>query len=239
MKRNQIMISALAVMLAIAGYLNFAGEQIEDEMANVQVVDNDENVTALLDLSQEDIMSDIESLDTDEPLADLEMEENLVVNDTVSDVQIQTDVASVEDSEVVEGAVLPEDEIPGEAVYTASNAVSTLSAVRLLKEQTRAKNKETLLEIINSTTLSESQKQDAVNDMIAMTDTTEKETAAEILLETKGFAGAVVSISDNKADVVVNAKNLTDAQLAQIEDIVIRKTGISAENIVISPLAGK
>ena len=86
--------------------------------------------------------------------------------------------------------------------------------------------------------MEESQKQDAVDGMIQLTDISEKETAAEILLEAKGFQGAVVSISDNMADVVIGLETLTDAQLAQIEDIVIRKTGISAENIVISPLSG-
>ena len=103
-----------------------------------------------------------------------------------------------------------------------------------MKEQTRAKNKESLLEIINSSTLSDEQKQSAVDSMIQMTGVAEKETAAEILLEAKGFEDVVVSISDTGVDVVVNAAELTDAQRAQIEDIVKRKTEISAENIIIS-----
>ena len=44
----------------------------------------------------------------------------------------------------------------------------------------------------------------------------------------------VVSINGDAVDVVVNAAELTDAQRAQIEDIVKRKTDIAAENIVIS-----
>ena len=65
------------------------------------------------------------------------------------------------DAEVQEG------EIPGEAVYTNSGSVSSLSGARLLKEQTRAKNKETLLEIINNANIAENQKQEAVDEMIA------------------------------------------------------------------------
>ena len=68
-------------------------------------------------------------------------------------------------------------------------------------------------------------------------DIAEKETAAEILLESKGFEDVVVSITDNTVDVVVSAAELTEAERAQIEDIVIRKTGIAPENIVISTLA--
>ena len=47
-----------------------------------------------------------------------------------------------------------------------------------------------------------------------------------------------MSISGSGVDVVVNAPSLTDAQRAQIEDIVTRKTGISPENIIISPITG-
>jgi stage III sporulation protein AH len=70
--------------------------------------------------------------------------------------------------------------------------------------------------------------------MISMTDIAEKETAAEILLEAKGFDDAIVSIDGDSVDVVVNTAELTEAQRAQIEDIVIRKTGVSADAIIIS-----
>jgi len=126
--------------------------------------------------------------------------------------------------------------MPGEAVYTSTQAVSSLAGVKLIKEQTRAKNKETLLEIINSTSLSESQKQDAVNGMMELTQIAEKEMAAEILLEAKGFDGAVVSVNGDMVDVVVCTDSLDDAKLAQIEDIIVRKTGMDPANIIISSM---
>ena len=125
------------------------------------------------------------------------------------------------------------EDVPGEAVFTSGN-VSEMSGAKLQKEQTRAQNKETLLEIINNANISDTQKQEAVNSMITMTDIAEKETAAEILLEAKGFSDAVVSIDGDSVDVVVNTEELTEAQRAQIEDIVIRKTGVSADSIIIS-----
>ena len=73
-----------------------------------------------------------------------------------------------------------------------------------------------------------------MSSMISMTDIAEKETAAEILLEAKGFDDAIVSIDGDSVDVVVNTAELSEAQRAQIEDIVIRKTGVSADAVVIS-----
>ncbi len=85
--------------------------------------------------------------------------------------------------------------------------------------------------------MSDAQKQDAVNQMVAMTDLAEKEAAAETLLASKGFNEVVISLTADTADVVVNAADLSDANRAQIEDIVARKTGVAAQNIVITPVS--
>lgn len=237
-KKNQLMITALAVMIAIAGYLQFAGTNLEEEYLTVEdgelfnAVDSSGVITenykaggletaadvdGLLDLSEEDLLSagltEIESLDTDM---------DIMMNDYL------------EGGMVVSQVTPEEGEIPGEAVFTSSSGIAVLADAKLLKEQTRARNKETLMQIIGSDGLTDEQKQDAVDSMVEMTVIAEKESAAEILLEAKGFSDVVVSIADDAVDVVVNAVSLSDVQRAQIEDIVKRKTGIAAENIVIS-----
>ena len=225
MKRNQIMITALAVMIAIAGYLNFAGNKISEESLVVaDEVMTEEEMPALLDLSEEDILSDIGSLEEDAQLTENYLEEDMEYSDIVVDLSGNEEE---EQEEMIEG-------IPGEAVFTSTQAVSTLSSARLLKEQTRAKNKEVLEEIVNNEVLDSAQKEEAVVNMIAMTDRSEKEMEAEILLSAKGFTETVVSMGDNSVDVVVCADALNDAQLAQIMDIVTRKTQIDAENVIIS-----
>ncbi len=217
-KKNQVMITALAIMIAVAGYLNFAGTKVTDEeimtvnggiatddLGNLTLAEEDIDYSALLDISDEDIeqaSADIPSLDSD--------------------------------VEVTSTDMLAGEDVPGEAVFTTASGVSALSSAKLQKEQTRAQNKEVLLEIINNANISESQKQEAVSSMISMTDIAEKETEAEILLEAKGFSDAIVSIDGDSVDVVVNTEELTEAQRAQIEDIVIRKTGVSADSIIIS-----
>ena len=265
LKRNQVMITALAIMIAVAGYLNFAGTKAEEEqLAGVDAGTAEDDMTALLDLSEEDIASDIESMDTDQDsvaAADYLDEQMILENRTSEDGQAAADtqapadgqasadtqasedmqiaVASQSlDEEAAEQSELPDTEVPGEAVFTSSSGISSLAGAKLQKEQIRAKNKETLMDIINNSNISDEQKQDAVNGMIELTDKAEREMAAEILLEAKGFSDVVVSISGTCVDVVVNASGLTDAQRAQIEDIVSRKTEIAPENIVISPVTG-
>ena len=92
------------------------------------------------------------------------------------------------------------------------------------------------MNMINSGNLSEEQKNDITNKMIHITEIAELENEIETLLEAKGFMGAVVSVSDDSVDVVVNLTDVSDKERAQIEDIVKRKTEISAANIVITPI---
>lgn len=234
MKKNQIMITALAIMIAIAGYLNFAGSRISEEEILETGADSavtakedapdmeDTQVASLFEISDEDMEAaenyDIASLDSD-----VVSEEPDYLDETMQESMAENT-----------GDELSDQSVPGEAVFTSSSSLDSLSGAKLLKEQVRARNKETLLEIINNVNISDEQKQEAIDGMIAITDAAEKETAAEILLQAKGFDDAVVSIADGMVDVVINISDLTEAQRAQIEDIVVRKTGIGAENIVIS-----
>ena len=209
-KKNQLMITALAVMIAIAGYLQFSGTNLDEKYLKTEdTVDSGDSSNGAI----VDTFTEIESLDSD---VDVAMED------------------SYEDS--FAEATPEENEIPGEAVFTSTQGVAMLSEARILKEQTRAKNKDTLMSIINSEGLTDAQKQEAVDCMVKMTAIAGKDAAAQLLLEAKGFRDTIVSINDGAVDVVVNAAELSDIQRAQIEDIVKRKTDISPENVIISTI---
>ena len=115
-------------------------------------------------------------------------------------------------------------------------AHSFSSEIKLNRDQTRNRNTESLLQIINSEVVSEAQKQAAIDQMLELTDISERETGSETLLLAKGFEDVVVSISNGKVDVVINQSDVSDVQRAQIEDVITRKTGVPPENIVITPM---
>ncbi len=278
LRKNQIMITALALMIAVAGYLNFAGTKIgEEDFISVdgssseltyEISDEDtmnadmyaislreDTEGTIADYSQQaaatDANGDILSLDTDDATITENyltegMDTNALAADTaatnnMTDSNLQANAEAAEshgvlaaNSEENADANIIEQEVPGEAVFTSASGVSTIAGANLLKEQTRAQNKESLMEIINNESLTEEAKKDAVNTMITLTETAQKESDAQMLLEAKGFAQTVVSISGDSADVMVAATSLTEAQTAQIIDIVQRKTEIAPENIIIT-----
>ncbi len=191
-KKNQIIITALALMIAVAGYINYS-DNIKSKNKNTSTVENESVIENETDAASGDILS----------------------NDMEPD--------ALED--------------PGTMVFTSSVTSQFIISAKLEREQVRASGKETLLEVINNTELSEEAKAQAVANMVALADASEKEAAAELLLEAKGFENVMVSITGEQVDVVVEISNLTDTNLAQIEDIVTRKTGCSLENLTITSVS--
>lgn len=211
-KKNQIVIATLAVMIAAAGYMNYSGKLFPNK-TKTQETNSELANKELLDISDED--ASVSS-------GDMKSQEG----DSVSGAD--SNAGSTDDGSV--------DGTPGEAVLTNGSVSSVVSQAKVSREQVRSKNKETLQNIIDNKNLSAEEKEKAVNQMVQMTETAEKESAAESLLAAKGFHNSVVSITDDQADVIVGASELSDANRAQIEDIVTRKTGVAAQNIVINPV---
>lgn len=253
-KKNQMIITALAIMIAVAGYLNYSGSRLDSAKVTTDAdASAEEDAEAAADISAEDIYAetgleelqfadgDIVSLDQDaEDLAAADAEASAETEGTVT-ADAAADGTETADASGTETAEVDENEEPGEAVLANSSTagVSIAAEAKLTREQLRSKNKETLLEVINNTNISDAQKQEAIDSMVELTDIAEREAAAEILLEAKGFEDVVVSITDDQADVVVNMTDVDEAGRAQIEDIVKRKTGISGENIIITPVAAQ
>lgn len=233
-KKNQIIITALALMIAIAGYLQYTGNEVSDEAAlkevNSDLSEDTYEISEEDAFTPEDIFTDTEDNSDTAAAENPENQGEAVAEDTQGSDPAMADAG-------IEGAT-DQIENPGEAVLT-SNSVENIdfaSEMKLNREQIRSKNKETLLEVINNSSITEEQKQEAVDAMVRLTSIAEREAAAEMLLEAKGFTDVVVSISDGNADVVLNMGEVTDAKRAQVEDIVKRKTEIPAENIVITPI---
>ena len=213
-KKNQIIITALAVMIAAAGYISYSDSKLKttDTSAKNETEEAKETDSSV---DMDSVLQDIESLDMD----------------------ITDETTASQDSGETTGTETADTSLdtPGEAVLTGASTY--MAQAKINREQIRSQNKETLLEIINNSQLSEEERQSAIASMVSMTEMVEKEAAAELLLEAKGFPDVVVNLTGETADVVVPSTSVDDASRAQIEDIVKRKTGIAAENIVISPMS--
>lgn len=269
-KKNQIIITALAIMIVIAGYLNFSDRNKEDKVADVtsgEVLDYDtysetagdnitdgnmvslEDTSDLLDETALDVTTDGEK-DQDavaeneqaggKETADSGKKDSTKAADAGSKTSDSEEVAAYDVKDNGEVAVSDKDQetgAPGEAVLVSTTTTPDFFASRkLAREQTRAVNKDELMALVNSANLSEKSKEEAVQNIIEMTAIAEKENATETMLEAIGFSDVIVTIEGELVDVVVNAVSLNEQDIAKIEDIVKRKTGVESKDINIAPV---
>ena len=214
-RKNQVIIAALAVMIVVAGYLNFktGGTKAKESSVISQITDNE-----VLDLTDANA-GDIQVVADDEANA----------GEGVANADVENVNSDAVETEPIEDV--------GEAVLTSSATGQNFSAsAKLNREQMRSKNKEALLDVIDNQNVTEELKQTAMEDLMAMTNRSEMEVAAETMLSAKGFENAVVSLTETSCDVVICQESLTDEEKAQIEDVIQRKTDMGTENIVITTL---
>ena len=202
-KKNQIIITALAVMIAAAGYISYSDAQLKGKKDKTAKTETSSETETSVNMDQ--VLQDMENLDLD-------------VTDETGAATAGDGTDATASGEESSGTESQPQETPGEAVLTGASTY--MAQARIEREQIRSQNKES-----------------AIASMVNMTDLVEKEAAAELLLEAKGFPDVVVNLTGETADIVVPDTKVDDASRAQIEDIVKRKTGIAAENIVITPMS--
>ena len=204
-KRNQLIITALAALIAVAGYLNYTEKNDKVRKARQEAsaeVEDATNVNASEDVTGE-----------------------VAVNEGVEQVDGEDIKSNDEDVQST----------PGEAIFVnATGTIDFIVEAKLSKEYVRATNSDSLNAIIANKDLSSEEKKAAVEKVAEIADISEKEIAAENLIMAKGYENVVVTYTDGYVDVIIVAEEMDDTTRAKIEDIVKRKMEVSADKITIN-----
>ncbi|MCL2840171.1 MAG: SpoIIIAH-like family protein [Defluviitaleaceae bacterium] len=232
LKRNQIIITALVIMIAVAGYLSWSDSRTE---ATIGYLLTDQGEIAALIPDSGTLVGLFP-----EDYAGLAYAPWATTHDTAIAVSGDDyNWSSLTALELEDIIPLPANQLTeaGEAIFVnQSNESSFFVQARLNREQSRSSERSILTELINNNNVEQEQRAQAADAMLEIQRRIERETAAEALIESKGFAEVYVRISDNAVDVIVSQDTLTDAELAQIMDIIKRKTGVNETQIHISPM---
>lgn len=221
-QKNQVILTALAIMIAIAGYLNFTND---DDNSSVKVASNEKTASENNDSEDEDVLFDISEEDVLNENSNSSSNNDASNEEETEETSGDADATSDNTSQIGE-VILVNSTIEPDAIYTA----------KLSREQERAKNKETLLAIVDDDSASQEMKDKALNEILDITANAEKELSAETLLAAKGYENAIVSISEDSTDVIVDVDTITQDDATVIMDVVKRKTGTQSSKIVISPV---
>lgn len=120
------------------------------------------------------------------------------------------------------------------AVEATSRAAATFfSEYRMERDKNRSKEVEMWQEVISNQNTEKTFKNLAQQEIVKVLALTEKEMIIEQLVISLGFSDSLVFLTDDSATVLVETKELTSGDVAKIQDILIRKTKFSPENIKI------
>ncbi|MCL2203072.1 MAG: SpoIIIAH-like family protein [Defluviitaleaceae bacterium] len=225
LKRNQIIISALVIMIAIAGYLTWLDSRPDEEHIGYRL--NDGEIAALIGPSGALVGMGDPWGTTHNPAISAFADD--ITWPTFAELDLSQIIALPTNEENITEA--------GEAIFVDRNTNEPFFVqARLNREQHRSSLSATLTELINNENVSEAQREQAVEDKLEIQRRVERESGVESLLQSKGFPEVYVRISDNGVDIIVGQDTLTNSELAIILDTAMRKTGLNANQVYISPM---
>ncbi len=240
-KKNQIVLFAMALMLITAGYLNYNNSNIKNsnlmlaELGDAQLVSTDENsIQGNIALDKNIVKSENSEIkETSSNTAENSETEETSSNTAESSEAKETSSNTAESSETKENSSNENSEKNKDSnkaqnsnIITNSNSTSGnyFTQTRLERENMYSQMLETYQKILENDKIPADQKSIAANEIMNINNRKMGISVIENLIKTKGFENSVVLINDNNINVVVKQKEeLTDKQVAQIENIVSRE----------------
>lgn len=114
---------------------------------------------------------------------------------------------------------------------------SYFASVQVSRQRARDEAMEVLQGVVDNEDANEAVKAQALVDLSKLALAIEQEANIETLVMAKGFEKCVAIISDDTARIIVSGKDLTPAQIAQINEIVYEQAKITPVNITITEKA--
>lgn len=220
LKRNQIIIIVIALMLVTAGYLNYTANS---------------NNTIPTSTEEKDIASIGDAkLVSSNGIVESTNEEALVSNENESKETIQETAIVENDSENKSTNINNSTNTSVTTSTTSKETKEYFSASRLNRETMYSQMIESYRKILENETISETQKSVAQTEIKNINDTKNKIMICENLIKTKGIEDLVIFVNDKSVSVVVRTDKLEQEQIAQIQNIIEREMKVEIGNIHIS-----
>lgn len=217
LKKNQVIIYVIAIMLMTAGYLNYTTNQDGSSLeTSIQIEANDD--TALADIGDATLVSsnDIIGGDTTDTNTINNIENEATGNNTVADNSVRNETSQTS------------------ATNTSTTKDEYFTKSKLERDTMYSQMIETYENILNSANSSETQKQTATQEITKINETKNSIMICENLIKTKGFENVIVFVNGESISVIVGVSEIKQEEVAQIQNIVARELKAEVQNIHIS-----
>lgn len=204
-KKNQIIISVIALMLVTAGYLNYTANNTTIGTSSSNIIQN-ETVAEIGDaafVSSGDVISGKD-----------EVNKIIKENSETKEEDTNTIVTSAQTSND------SEDEY--------------FSKSRMEREKMYSQTLENYQKMLENQTISETQKSIATQEITRINNEKNAIMISENLIKTKGFKDCIIFVNDKSVNAIIKADTLQQEEVAQIQNIISREIKAEIDNIHIS-----
>ncbi len=210
LKKNQLAILVIALMLVTAGYLNYTAS--DDSVSTGANVVGQEQYAAIGDATLVNSGELIEENDKQNIINTINNANNETTNVSTNTIQEST-------TDVTQVSTQTDD-------YFQNS--------KLEREKMYSQMLETYQKLLESTSISQEQKAISEQEITKINQTKNAIMIAENLISTKGFSDSVIFVNGDSVSVVIKAEALQQEQIAQIQNIISRELKVDVTNIHIS-----
>lgn len=244
MKKNQVVLLALALMLMTAGYMNYTNNHENENMLLASL--GDAKLVSANVVNDANILNEVNNSVVESNNEENIVEQNQIVQNTTNEA-VETNANNVDSNAPVSNETNVENQTTEEAESTSNEEndevqeTSTKQAdndyftrSKLERETMYSQMLETYTKILENGNISSEQKDIAENEIKNINNTKNAIMIAENLLATKGFENVVIFVNSPSVNVVIKGENLETEKVAQIQNIVQRELNTDIENIHIT-----
>lgn len=223
LKKNQIIIYVIALMLVTAGYLSYNTYYEEESIQTIA----EENVNN----TEKTNIGDATLVNSNDIVSENKTQENINANNTT--------VQNIIDTNSTSQNLLEQNNQSNENIETQETSAETSQddyfvKSKLQRDTMYSQMLETYEKVLNSANSLETQKQTATQEITKINEIKNKIMICENLINTKGFENSVIFVNGESISVIIKAKEIQKEEIAQIQNIIEREMNVSIENIHIS-----
>ena len=229
-KKNQIVVVTVALMLITAGYMNYNNKSEN----NIELAEIGDAKLVSANIAEDNIEENIANDNEEEKIKD-NIEENIINDNLENRTENNTQIDTENNTDTNDKNIETSSNIQENKINNQINEDDYFAKTRLERETMYSQMLEAYQKILENEKIPDNQKGVASNEIKNINDRINAISISENLIKTKGFEDVILLINDNNVNVVVKRKeNLKEEEVAQITNIVSRELKVEIENIHIS-----
>ena len=226
LKKNQVIIYVIALMLVTAGYLNYTtntAEQVSAQTAMEMEANDDMQIADIGDAT----------LVNSEAVSENEVAEDTTENVTENTSNTNGDTTQEDNGNMTQNTNTSENNTTTQTSTTVTTD-EYFTKSKLERDTMYSQMIESYENVLNSSNSLETQKQSATEEIKKINDIKNSIMICENLISTKGFSNNIVFVNGDSISVIIGVEQLQQEEVAQIQNIISRELNAEIENIHIS-----